>query len=81
MKPKIAYKNLKPKILGYVQFVDVGSQIIVANVIGQVFHRRNGPPIRYPAVREGLRTVARKCQELGATAHMPRIGCGLAGGN
>jgi len=79
--PKIAYKNLRPKRLGHVQFVEVSSQIIVANIIGQVFHHRDGPPIRYFAVREGLGTVARKCQELNASVHMPRIGCGLAGGN
>ena len=81
LKPKLAYKNLRPKRLGSVQFVEVESQITVANVIGQVFHRRNGPPIRYHAVRAGLRTVAEKCQEANWSVHMPRIGCGLAGGN
>jgi len=77
----MAYKNLRPKRLGFVQFVEVAGNITVANVIGQVFHRRNGPPIRYNAVREGLRSVARKCQQTNVSVHMPRIGCGLAGGN
>lgn len=38
------------------------------------------PPIRYEAVREGLKRVAQEAKSLGASVHMPRIGCGLAGG-
>ena len=41
---------------------------------------REGPPIRYDAVAECLQKVAEKAAELGASVHMPRIGCGLAGG-
>jgi O-acetyl-ADP-ribose deacetylase (regulator of RNase III) len=36
------------------------------------------PPIRYEAVLEGLQKVGAKAQN--ASVHMPRIGCGLAGG-
>ena len=39
-----------------------------------------GPPIRYEAVAECLEKVAEKAVELQASLHMPRIGCGLAGG-
>ncbi len=39
-----------------------------------------GPPIRYEAVAACLGKVADKALELNASAHMPRIGCGLAGG-
>lgn len=39
------------------------------------------PPIRYEAVREGLRRVAEFARNHGASIHMPRIGCGLAGGS
>lgn len=39
------------------------------------------PPIRYEAVRAGLRRVAEFARAHGATIHMPRIGCGLAGGS
>jgi len=39
------------------------------------------PPIRYEAVGEGLQRVGDKAIEIGASVHMPRIGCGLAGGS
>jgi O-acetyl-ADP-ribose deacetylase (regulator of RNase III) len=68
--------------LGEVQFVQVEPYIWVANMIGQRGTKRgsSGPPIRYEAVAECLQQVATKVQELGASVHMPRIGCGLAGG-
>ncbi|WP_149182141.1 macro domain-containing protein [Streptomyces sp. TRM49041] len=40
----------------------------------------SGPPIRYDAVREALHTLAEHALRLHASVHMPRIGCGLAGG-
>lgn len=40
----------------------------------------SGPPIRYEAVSACLEKVATKAIELGVSVHMPRIGCGLAGG-
>jgi O-acetyl-ADP-ribose deacetylase (regulator of RNase III) len=40
----------------------------------------NGPPIRYEAVEACLDNVAEKAKDLKASVHMPRIGCGLAGG-
>jgi O-acetyl-ADP-ribose deacetylase (regulator of RNase III) len=68
--------------LGAVQFVQVEANIWVANMIGQQGLRKGseGPPIRYQAVSAGLAEVARKAGELQASIHMPRIGCGLAGG-
>jgi O-acetyl-ADP-ribose deacetylase (regulator of RNase III) len=38
------------------------------------------PPIRYDALRVGLQKVAFEAERVGASVHMPRIGCGLAGG-
>ena len=71
--------------LGAVQFVPVGGGLTVANRIGQHGYRREGglPPVRYEAIRTGLRTVAAFVQSLpaGTSVHMPRIGCGLAGGD
>jgi O-acetyl-ADP-ribose deacetylase (regulator of RNase III) len=69
--------------LGAVQFVQVEAYIWVANMIGQRGIKRgsSGPPIRYDAVSECLGSVATKARELGASVHMPRIGCGLAGGD
>ena len=37
-------------------------------------------PFHYEAIESGLITVADKAIELSASIHMPRIGCGLAGG-
>ena len=72
----------QPFALGEVQFVDVNNSITVANLIGQRdIHSIDGiSPVRYDAIRKGLKTVAAKAKQAGATVHMPRIGCGLAGG-
>ncbi|MFJ6014765.1 macro domain-containing protein [Streptomyces sp. NPDC092952] len=68
--------------LGATQFVQVRPDIWVANMVGQRGMRRgsNGVPVRYEAIGTALDAVAGKAQELGASVHMPRIGCGLAGG-
>lgn len=68
--------------LGDVQFVTVEAEITVANMVGQhgLRRKRGNPPIRYEAVRTGLETVAAFAKDLRASVHMPRIGCGLAGG-
>ncbi|WP_366893328.1 hypothetical protein [uncultured Aquimarina sp.] len=39
-----------------------------------------GVPIRYEAVKTCLEKIAVEAQRLDASIHMPRIGCGLAGG-
>ncbi len=69
--------------LGAVQFVGVEDDLWVANLIGQrdIRARAGVPPIRYEALEQGLGAVAAKARELGASVHMPRIGCGLAGGS
>lgn len=69
--------------LGEAQFVKVEDDLWVANLIGQHKIRKdeNGnPPIRYRAIEMGLYKVAEEAEDLNATVHMPRIGCGLAGG-
>ena len=68
--------------VGTVQFVQVEPYIWVANMVGQRGIKRgnSGPPIRYEAVAQCLEKVGTKAPELGASVHMPRIGCGLAGG-
>lgn len=70
--------------LGEVQFVQVGTDLWVANLIGQ--HKVNrdehgNAPIRYDVVEKGLEKLAAFALEHAASVHMPRIGCGLAGGN
>jgi len=72
----------QPFVLGEVEFVQVGDGLWVANLIGQRDVRTIGgiPPVRYEAIRKGLQRVALEARQLGASIHMPRIGCGLAGG-
>jgi O-acetyl-ADP-ribose deacetylase (regulator of RNase III) len=70
--------------LGEVQFVNVESDTVIANIIGQHGVRRRAtgaPPIRYDAVEEGLKKIALFAIEHRASVHMPRIGTGLAGGS
>lgn len=38
------------------------------------------PPIRYDALKRCLEILAVEARKLQATVHLPRIGCGLAGG-
>ncbi|MCX5329962.1 macro domain-containing protein [Streptomyces sp. NBC_00140] len=68
--------------LGSVQFVQVEPFVWVANMVGQRGIRTGskGVPVRYEAIDAALEKLAAKATELGASVHMPRIGCGLAGG-
>jgi O-acetyl-ADP-ribose deacetylase (regulator of RNase III) len=68
--------------LGALRVVQVRPDVWVANMIGQHGIRRGsaGPPIRYDAVERCLATLAEEALRLRASVHMPRIGCGLAGG-
>jgi O-acetyl-ADP-ribose deacetylase (regulator of RNase III) len=86
-EPEKAYREwFKSKTnfaLGEVQFVKVEDDLWIANLVGQ--HKMNkdeagNAPIRYEAVENGLEKVAMFAKEINASAHMPRIGCGLAGG-
>lgn len=68
--------------LGAVQFVTVSPELKVANMIGQHGIRalHGVPPIRYDALETALKTVGEKALTENASVHLPRIGCGLAGG-
>jgi O-acetyl-ADP-ribose deacetylase (regulator of RNase III) len=68
--------------LGAIQIVRVAADLEVANMIAQRDVRPiNGvPPIRYDALRECLTALAAHATDSAASVHMPRIGCGLAGG-
>lgn len=77
------YQSQEEFTLGAVQFVKVENEVCIANMIGQhgIYKDSQGlPPIRYDAVRQCLKKVALFATEHGASVHMPRIGCGLAGG-
>lgn len=77
------YKFQDSFLLGQVQFVKVEDDIWIANLIGQhkINRDENGNvPIRYDAIKIGLKKVAQFAKENKSSVHMPRIGCGLAGG-
>ncbi|MEO0477380.1 MAG: macro domain-containing protein [Planctomycetota bacterium] len=68
--------------LGSARLVQVEKDLWVANMIGQ--HKKTPtkgvPPVRYEAIREALDSISDEASRLNASVHMPRIGCGLAGG-
>jgi len=68
--------------LGNIQIVQVEKYVYVANMIGQRGMKTgsHGVPIRYEAVYECLKKLAGIARKQNASVHMPRIGCGLAGG-
>ncbi|MFF4976031.1 macro domain-containing protein [Streptomyces sp. NPDC001083] len=68
--------------LGAAQFVQVEPSLWVANLIGQRGVRSRGPgvSVRYEAIDTALGRLADRAAGLDASVHMPRIGCGLAGG-
>lgn len=71
-----------PFKLGQVQFVRTIPEIIIANVLAiHGTHQMDAePPVRYYAIRQGLKRVAALALQHDASVHMPRIGCGQAGG-
>jgi O-acetyl-ADP-ribose deacetylase (regulator of RNase III) len=82
--------ELVPFRLGRMKIVRVSNNVAVANMIAQhgVSAENGVPPIRYAALEDclaELRLLARATSfvrnpEKTASVHMPRIGCGLAGG-
>ena len=87
-KPEIKYRQwhlkggLTPFELGNVQFVHLRESLWVANMIAQRHIKAiDGiAPIRYEAVESCLKQLATFAKARKASVHMPRIGCGLAGG-
>lgn len=74
--------------LGTFQLVEVESDIVVCNLVGQKgvgYDSEGNPPIRYAALSVGLEALARKLEwwssPQAVSMHMPRMGAGLAGGD
>lgn len=79
-------------VLGETAFSAVDENLLVANMCAQVGYGSQNqstsktneanktPPIRYDALRTCLKQVRDEAIRQGASVHMPRIGCGLAGG-
>ncbi|MCA6067170.1 macro domain-containing protein [Chryseobacterium sp. RG1] len=77
------FKNGENFKLGEIQIVQVEKNLWVCNMIGQhkiISNSKGIPPIRYEAVEKCLEKLADEALKLNASIHMPRIGCGLAGG-
>lgn len=68
--------------LGATQLVQVWPDLWVANMVAQhgIKPGSSGPPIRYDALQRALAALTPHVLQHGASVHMPRIGCGLAGG-
>jgi O-acetyl-ADP-ribose deacetylase (regulator of RNase III) len=71
--------------LGKIQPVSLPDDITVINMIAQkgIYRAQGIAPIRYEAVRTCLNKVcqyASRIEDKPVSIHMPRIGCGLAGG-
>ena len=94
LQPELSYRRIRQvdRNLGVVQLVNVqedpdGKIIYVANMIAQhnvrpmVVDNVQIPPIRYDALATCLRKLGDDAHQYEATVHMPRIGCGLAGGD
>jgi O-acetyl-ADP-ribose deacetylase (regulator of RNase III) len=84
-QPKAEYlkeNSLRPLMLGSLSLIQVEKSVWVANMIAQRGIRTQArvPPIRYDALKQCLGILSVEAQKLQATVHMPRIGCGLAGG-
>lgn len=58
------------------------TKIAVANIIGQsdCGYYMDLPPVRYGAIHEGFLRLRQRLHTTTWSLHMPRIGCGLAGG-
>lgn len=79
-----AYLSEPDRQLGSVQIVEVNSGTLVANMIAQRGIGRGAGgsiPLRYDALEKALTRVASVACTIRASVHMPRIGCGLAGGS
>ncbi len=77
------FQNGENFTLGEIQMVQVEDSLWVCNMIGQhktVSNSKGIPPIRYDAVEKCLGKLTAEALKLNASIHMPRIGCGLAGG-
>ena len=90
---KFIAENGGNSILGEVNEVPVGKHLYVENLMGQSFLRKkpNGEiPCNYIAIETGFLNIIRKWlsyyevfhnEKQNFSIHMPRIGCGLAGGD
>jgi len=88
-KPEQAYRTMGEYNLGEIDIVYVNETTLVINMIAQNgFKSKMNPiPLKYTALKSCLLKVAAYLREENPknkkpySIHMPRIGCGLAGGS
>jgi hypothetical protein len=92
-KQRYSENDIKRKCLGAIQFVNISDEIKIINMIAQKGVRTswNPIPIDYVALKECLIKVSMiqaypeyypiGDSDIEYSVHMPRIGCGLAGGS
>ncbi len=72
-------KNLK---LGNIHVVPVDGELTLISMVAQHGYGLSpSPRVRYLALQECLKKASALAAECGASIHMPRIGCGMAGGS
>lgn len=79
-------KKTRKNLLGTVAYVKVTEtpDLIVAHLFGQssIYQKSDGtPPVDYNAIVCGFNNIICDLNGKGCAIHMPRIGCGLAGGD
>jgi hypothetical protein len=68
--------------LGKVHFSQQADSIVIASIVAQSGYGPSARPrIRYGALERGLSEIGLRATETSASIHMPRLGCGEAGGN
>lgn len=90
-EPRRRYRGLfetpPGPVLGHIQIIQINENTVVINMIAQhgVMSSANPTPIRYQALKECLEkvrsTIAAMTGCCACTVHIPRIGCGRAGGD
>jgi len=79
---RLWYQGKEDFRLGAIQIVPVNESISVVNMVAQhnFISRQNPHPLHLKALRQCLKQVYAAVKGEDITVHMPRIGCGLAGG-
>lgn len=83
-EPEMRFRQVPPgPTLGKTQFVTVSPDITVVNMFAQDGYRSAASPrpLDYNALLTCLSKVEQRAKQDNASIHMPRIGCGLAGGD
>lgn len=80
-EPERAYRSWQTRKLGEIQVIGVEPDLLVCNLVGQkgIQGPGNPRPVNYYAIKAGLTALDKQCPPE-ASWHMPRIGCGLGGG-